>query len=214
VCSTHSRSRIILIAATILFIAAGQAGATAIFSTFGPGDSYAANGQGMASGWAIGFPFSFGGPQSYLFDSVELAVGLYYGPNQLNLSLRTDAAGVPGAVLESFSFTDQMVLYQSGSSILMGASVSHPLLSPGTNYWLVGSGASNGDPVWSFSSLGITGTMVGSNGGSWMSVANWQMGAFRINGMDNAAPIPAPGAILLGTLGAGLVGWLRRRRTL
>lgn len=55
---------------------------------------------------------------------------------------------------------------------------------------------------------------VGLSGGNWYLQDYYGTSNWYIDGVQGLAPIPAPGALLLGGIGVTIVGWIRRRRVI
>jgi hypothetical protein len=111
----------------------------AVYDNFGPGQSYD-TGDSWAvlsvpghSGQALAVPFT--PATDVTLDAVLLPLNYLSGTNSVVVSLRPDVSGQPGATpLESFSLTGLPM--EPSSTVFQLNSVSDPVLSAGTTYWI------------------------------------------------------------------------------
>lgn len=134
-----------------------------MFSNFGPADSYD-SGNGRAAAWDAGgvhlqntVAAAFMPSMSRPLGTIEAALNLLEGTNQVTLAIAPDDGGVPGVPLETIPLSGVL---SSSPTIIAARSLLHPTLNAGTQYWLVVSvGASGSEVGWSNNSAGATGSV-------------------------------------------------------
>jgi len=198
----------------LLFVSAAHA--VTIFDNFGPGYDYNVGVGMIVTGSASIYgqhdeAFSFVAASTCRLDSIALALAVddpTVPTNEVALSLCSNQGGLPGAALESWTIP---VSGLSGNlnPPVWAYSALNPMLSAGTQYWLVGeANAAASAMVWFLNDTGDEGPMATrANGGSWVPSYGLR-GAFQVNGTAQAVPEPATVALF----GLGIVALVLRRR--
>lgn len=210
---------ILTMAAMLAVSIVRPASAQLLFNNFGPRNSY----QNFI-GWTEGFAsppsiqgMGFTPGVSAHLASIEVAINLVSGPNELILKLMSDDGGKPGSVIEEWTVSEQMGSFGDAYPTFTVASVLTPHLSAGTLYWVVPFVASETHAAWNWNSVDDVGSHAFSaDGGTTWSVTDSTRGAFRVlGGQGGGGPeVPEPGTLAM-LVGAGVGGsliLLRRRR--
>jgi hypothetical protein len=210
----------IYILATLLAIVLGSSShvqAEVIYSSFGPAPGY--SNAGYTAGWG---PCGFSGTNcqtelaagftstlDYTLDSISFAASYVAGEiDSLSISLASGETQ-PGAILESFTFTN----LSSEPSIYSADSLTHSLLSAGTQYWFVFSPHDQTAITWWTGSQYIPPTLLtGYGSGTWIPGTPLAgQTAFSVEGTPVSAPVPEPATMLLVSSGLlGLAGFRRK----
>ncbi len=189
-----------------------------IFSTFGPGDSFALSGEGVSGpSSSVGAEIFWGAAFTPTSDASLGEIDVAFIRSQIpsdsprfQLSLYgSDVSGKVGALIDSFAILDA----PSTRTIISTTASDHPELLVGTKYWLIAKPAdSNSLVYWWLSSPTVTGDAYASSAGPDNYISNYPLPAFRLL---SASAVPEPSSIVLSLIGVVTLSgyYVRRRRT-
>lgn len=209
-----------LVAGTALILLSVDARADVLYNNFAPGDVY-----DLEYGWTLSYGGPLGGDAyedavaftvtggDYYFDSADVAVNHFWGPDLVHFNLHADAAGVPGAVLDTTSASG-VITPGTPSSPMTANFGGDIILHNGQTYWLaLRTDETDAWLSWAFNVVNDFGLRAWQvNNGPWNPVmgipgTDSERGVFRING----SPIPAPGMLTMLAI-AGAIGLPSRHR--
>ena len=214
--SRREKHIIALAVLIVSFLSVTPAHSDVIFSSLLPGESFTTTSALVIGTYTEGPPpgtpvatqwgFSFTPTIDATLDSIKFASSYFSGNNGLNVILMSDSADVPGATLETFTFTG----LTSTGTLYTANSLLHPVMNQGTKYWVVL--APQGDGVFGWyedesqpGPLAARRDSLASAPG-WFAVSALHPTYFAVEG----TVVPIPGALYL--LGSGLLGLVALRR--
>ena len=152
--------------------------------------------------------------QAALLERVTLRLGVRVQTPDIQAELRADEAGVPGALLTTFSLSEVSAGATENELLLPDAGVA---LAPASTYWLVMGVSGSGGFDWSYAA----GNAASGNGAFAEYAYSLTQGATWIGfGLEDpymarievAGAVPEPEVAWLLAAGLGAVWWVQRRR--